>query len=348
MKYNWINFPGVILFLKKVSTNTLNNTNNKEQTNELISYLEDYLYYLYQYGFNLSDVTLKLHNLNSLNIASNIFNINDLNLYRQYVYFGPNLVINDNTYSNELLTKKERTRLNMYAGLSHLLIDLNNIDSRYFSKIYNDIDNYNTINPEYIVNNGWQLLDKVLSEELAEKITYASLEKERPLLRIGVEKQDYFPIDNSKVISNLEMYRMFDNIIPKLSKTLNICKNQDKKSYNILQSRLLKIAANDNLSRFIINNYMANNNEFYLYALLYLMGLLNIEKEASFGITSIKELKLDKYDVSKIFVSIDNILTKENVLNNKKESNYEIDYKNIKKDDITKSYLKKLITKRNI
>ena len=54
MKYNWINFPGVILFLKKVSTNTLKNTNNKELTNELISYLEDYLYYLYQYGFNLS------------------------------------------------------------------------------------------------------------------------------------------------------------------------------------------------------------------------------------------------------------------------------------------------------
>ena len=349
-KYNWNMKPGVELLLNKIYRNTQANLNNIEETNSLLAYFEDYLNYMKDTDYIFNEVIYKLHNLNSLNLVSNVTIGNErLNSLKKYISFGPNLVINDNVSENDYLTRNERVRLNLYAGLSNMIINLENIDADYFSHRYEDINIYSTVKANYIVNSGWRLLGNTLSEQLAEEVTYMTIHKQRPLMRVGIEKEDYFPMENYYVISNLEAYRPFDNIVVNLSKTLRNPNGYKPKTYEDNKHCIIKKAVNGNLSRSIIRDYLSYDGDFELYAFLYLFGLFGIEKEANLGINPLPELKLNKEDTSNILKLINGILTSDKILNHSEFiKNNDIDYDEVDKSFYIKRRLKKLMTERKI
>ena len=348
-KYNWTEFPSVMIIIKRIQKNTFNNLNNENKTGVLINYLEDYLRYFVKYGYDLSQIVYKLHNLDSIDLVTNLFPVKEINTNRKHVCLGRTLVINNNTYSDKLLSKIERIRLNLYVGLSHYLIDFDEAEAEYFNGIYSSLNDFSPVKPEYVTSCGWKALENTMAEELGETITYDILNYKQPEKRIGIEKQDYLPVSDNLVISNLEMYRVFDSLMPKFARTINCLNPQDEYETKLIINNLLRKAVNDNIVKAIITDYMSHGNEFELYAFLYLLGLLSIEKEANMSNKPLPELKLDKHDGDKLYDEINRLLNIELILNaDEYNEKHEVEYDKVSKNSFVKSRLKKLISERNI
>ena len=129
-----------------------------------------------------------------------------------------------------------------------------------FSKIYSKYLRYNISKTETIVNNGWLLIEDVLSQELAEKITYYALNKVRPQCRPGLENEE-FPISGSKISSNLEMYRVFQSLLVNFGLTLGKISTIYDYSEKAIINDLLKYAfpklIKQNSGRLPVNKYLS-------------------------------------------------------------------------------------------
>ena len=215
--------------------------------------------------------------------------------------------------------------------------------------MYNEFDDITPVKLDSIVGYGWKLLENVLAQELGERITYMALRKERPNMRVGLEYNDYFPVDGSMVSSRLEMYRMFSDFIPKLAKSLHgigTFANHDTES---LTKGILKKSINGDISKYIIHDYVAHDYGFELYSIMYLMGRLDIEKEGTFGLWPLPELKLDKYDSKKIIELINYILDgMTNLSKEEYDSIPDINYDNVIKNNFVKARLKRIIIEKKL
>ena len=194
-----------------------------------------------------------------------------------------------------------------------------------------------------IVNNGWVLLEDTLAQELAEKITYHMTNRIRPGYRPGLENEEY-PISGHKISSNLEMYRMFQEISIRFGLTIGNIFNYLDKS---ILSNMLKYSINYDFSSIVINEYIKRDLLLELYQILYLMGLLINEKYRTYHMNFISN-KLDNEEVDSIY---DRIIELTNALINMDNRNMENTLSNdiiVLYDPKVKEKIKKLVNNHEI
>ena len=348
--YNWLDYRDIRVSLQQIYSNTLYRLKDYNEAKEIINQIEDYVSVLLRNGFDEKIISEKLAKVNSVNYMNMLFPNQNHNITkRPVVNFRGNIVINSNSYGDQRLNSEERKRLFLYVGLSKIFLNFNSDEIAKFDEQYNEFDDITPVKLDYITASGWRLFENVLAQELGERITYIALGKDRPNIRVGLEYNDYFPIDGSLVSSRLEMYRMFSDFIPKMAKSLHgvgTFSNHDSES---LTRGILRKAINGDISKYIIHDHMAHDYGFELYSVIYLMGRLNIEKEGTFGIWPLPELKLDKYDSKQIIETINSILDGMTTLSKEEyDSIPDITYDNVIKNQFVKARLKRIVVEKKL
>ena len=346
-RYNWKLFPIVKEFLDKIYINTSCKIYDKKYVKELMASLEEYLiYFLGSDYFNIDHVVEKLDKIESIDAFYQFPVITEEGPANIPFKIEDNtLLLNNVIISDKKLTIKERRRLNLYVGLSHFLISLDNEETRNFSKIYSDIIDEDREGTEYLVNSGFKLIEDGLAQELGEKIAYWSLRKKRPGSRPGNEELDAFPVDGSLVSSNLEMYRLYSELIPLFGVTIGGMADYMNYDEKTVINNMIKEAVNKDLSHKIINEYIAEGNEFGLYQIMYLFGKLVNERNNQFEKTIVPE-RLDNKDTKEILQMLSTLFSGFVNLSGKSSTNDE-EYE-INKNAFVKKRLKEFINNKNI
>ena len=348
--YNWDNYPNVIDYLNILYNNTFtylkDNNYSELYAYEFVSYVEDFLYYFKINNYNVSNIVNKIKDIELIEFYDSFYvndDYNDVFELPPVLNKGTKILLNVSITGNKRLSSKERRRLYLYQGLIHSIFSFKNKKTIMFSKMYNRYLDNNSNTIEATINNGWLLLEDTLSQELAEKITYALLNKVRPRYKIGLEDEMY-PISSNKISSNLEMYRMFQEIVIHFGLTLNKIDKMINYSNKFIINDLLKYAIENDFSILVISEYIERNMTLELYQLLYLMGLLINEKYRMYHINFLRYNKLSISDIDKIY---DNIILLSDSL---------VKYKNTITDDSVivlydeniKKKIKKLIQNKEI
>lgn len=350
--YNWDSYPRVIDYLSKIYINNinylLNNGYDLEYAKEFTRDIEDYLYYFKIKKYNINIIIDKINDIDNIEFYDSLYVNNNKNHEETILPVlnrGTKILLSTYISGDNRLSSKERRKLYIYQGLSHSVISLKNKKTLLFSKKYNRYLDGIYIT-ENIVNNGWLLLEDTLSQELAEKITYCTLNKIRPGYKPGLENEEY-PISDYKISSNLEMYRMFQELIIKFGLTINKIGNIVNYSDKSIMNDMLKYSINNDFSSIVIDQYNQDNLSLELYQILYLMGLLINEKYRIYHMNFINN-KLTTQEIDEIYdriVKLTNLLISFNDNQNTKEdtSNIIILY-----DNKVKEKIKKLIKNNEI
>lgn len=310
--YNWDNYLNVIDYLNILYNNTFtylkDNNYSELYAYEFVSYVEDFLYYFKINNYNVSNIVNKIKDIELIEFYDSFYandNYNDVFELPPVLNKGTKILLNVSITGNKRLSSKERRRLYLYQGLIHSIFSFKNKKTIMFSKMYNRYLDNNSNIIEITINNGWLLLEDTLSQELAEKTTYSLLNKVRPRYKNGLEDEVY-PISSNKISSNLEMYRMFQEIIIHFGLTLNKLEKMINNSNKFIINDLLKYAIENDFSLLVMSEYRERNITLELYQLLYLMGLLINEKYRMYHINFLRYNKLSISDIDKIY---DNIIS---------------------------------------
>ena len=316
LRYDWSMYPDITETFIRIYTNTRTNLELKHMdityAYQFCSDLEEYMNYLRNSGYDILKINEQLKSLLYVDFFKNKLRMDNNIIYltqEQVIKTDKVIYLNEDIYKDERLTGRERRRLYLYKGLNKFLFNFNNDKTKEFSKIYSEL--YDTeadrVTAEALANSGWLLLEEVLSQELAEKITYESLNKNRPGLRPGVEVLDDYPIDGAKVSSKLEGYRPFEELIIRFGGTISGVGNMMDYSQEKIMDDLIDKALKQNLSDAIISEYTFNRNELELYIILYNMGLLINEKYATYGKRLVKNKVMDTKEINQIYDNLINI-----------------------------------------
>lgn len=347
LNYDWSTNPLVIDFLRKIYGNTLKsmieNGYDTQYATEIINDIEDYLYYFKIHNYNLNNIIYKLQDIESIEFYDSLVlgkKNNDGLEFPPVINQYTRILINSDIKGDKRLTSRERRRLYLYQGLSHSLISMQTTKTIEFSKIFSNYLKTSKSNVEMIINKGWLLIEDTLSQEIAEKVTYYSLDKIRPKYRIGLE-DEIFPISGSKVSSNLEMYRVFQPLIVSFGLTLSKVASYDDYNEKTIIEDLTKYAVQGCLSNLVIAEYNVKRNHIELYRLLYLMGLMVNEMNRKYKMHFIHDLTLEEKDYDEIFENILEITNR--LISFEKEDYKDTDISGVKYDEETRQNVLKLV-----
>ena len=310
LRYDWNRYPEIINMFLKIYTNTRRNLELKNMdityAYEFCSDLEEYMNYFRESGYDIKKINEILKPLSYIDFFKNSLKMDNNIIYitQEQVRKKDDVIyLNENIQEDKRLNERERRRLYLYKGLNKYLFNFTSDKAKEFSKNYSqlfDEQSDREIN-EAIVNNGWLLLEEVLSQELAERITYDTLGRERPDFRIGIEPMDEYPITDSKVVSRLEQNRPFEELAVRFGGTISGIGSLKDHSEAKLMDDLIDKALKHDFSDSVISEYTFNKNEIELYVILYNMGLLINEKYAAYGNRLVKEKITNPEEVNRIY-----------------------------------------------
>ena len=290
-QFNWKNFPQVEDYLIRLMFNSFSNSSQvRTKLPELMLDVE---------LFFASGFALKIFNNN--NLSSILNNLKDEeDGFRIIEFLPPELAgVFGNSIQNKIqinqrmarhgnspsLTAEEIRRLYTFHEMGHKILNIlsrenvindftNTIDSVLQSKGLSNVD----LNYRKYVKDGFWLLEECLTQELAEYLTYYSSQKQRPQFE---NRRDLDCI----VSTNHDYYGIFQMPTINLGKTIRGCAKVNSSNEEILLN-MIKKALNSNFDLELISEYNQGNAQLYydLFLTLRAMGMIKIQKYASFGI----------------------------------------------------------------
>lgn len=280
-KYNWKDYPEINNLLDEIYKNTLleNRQNgNLSQAIQLVRYLEDYILNITN-QYSGKKIISALEKIKLIKIAKSPVPVYTM---------GPMIIINENILKND--SEVENNTINpqgiyyLYYEISKHILNFKSEETERFSKIYSDsLQGYEKkIETQVMVNNGWLFLEEIIAREIAERLTYIAINE----LRLGTK------ID----------FKYYNTIIT-FGMTLSKVGTKDNHSNGVIMFNILKKAFNNDFSKEIINEYIANNEEFELYEILYLMGLIINEQNHC-----LPNIKLNEEEINNLFIELNKIL----------------------------------------
>ena len=345
--YNWDSSINVIDYLKLVYNNTSNwmneNGYSQEYAEELTNDIEDFLYYFKIKGYNVNSILDKIKDIETIEFYDSLYINTDIDTIPPVLNRGIKILLSTSISGDKRLSAKERRRLYLYQGLCHSIFSFKSNKTIAFSKFYNRYLNSNVSLTEAIVSNGWLLIEDTLSQELAEKITYRMVDKIRPCYRPGLDCEDY-PISDCKITSNLEMYRMFQELLVHFGLTINKIGYTYNYSDKSILNDLIKYSISNDFSSVVIYEYATKNQSLELYQILYLMGILINEKYRTYHMNFISS-ELDIQDIDKIY---DNIISISDSLIDFDSEDEDLSNVIVLYDEKAKRKIKSLIEKHEI
>ena len=241
-----------------------------DKIEESLGYIDDYLYYYYQ--FHPEEFISIFKNLIDNLLFVTVFPPSKRGLYGQYVDSEKALYINPQLPANSRLTSDERTRLYICHELGHVL------NSKWMEKTVPILNNVRCSNEDrQLMYDGFSLLDEATTQDRAENITYYFSSKIRPLMyRHSSQLFDRKPYE-----TNFDYYGEFQVPTIQFAKTLRgIGKLLDDE---LVMKEFNKRSIRDDFSSRIINEYTSDGQIENLYYMLKRLGIIKNASYAAFG-----------------------------------------------------------------
>ena len=259
-----------------------------EKIEESLGYIDDYLYYYYQFK-NEDFVSIFKNLIANLQFVT-VFPPLKRVLYGEYVKSEKTLYINPQLHASPKLTSDERTRLYICHELGHIQ------NSKWMEKLEPILNNVRCSNEDrQLMYDGFSLLDEATTQDRAENITYYYSSKIRPLMyRQSTQLFDRRPFE-----SNFDYYGEFQMPTISFAKTLRgIGKLSDDE---LVMEEFDKRSLNDEFSNRIFDEYTRDGQIENLYNMLKKLGIIKNASYAVFGYGEQKYLQqsseaLDKYN----------------------------------------------------
>ena len=302
-KYDWSKYPEVNTFLMQIYSNTKVSNNDDAFAKEIICDIEEFLNYFQKNNYDISIIISKLKNIQYIGkLSSGFASDNGITyLFNEPVIAKDNAIYLSRKFaSDNNLSARNRQKLYLYKGLIQNIFSFNNEFTLEFSKLYSELFN-NSQDTELLVNAGWKLLNEVLTQELAERITYSELGQDRPTKTVGITPTDYYPINGNLVASRLELYRPFEEMTIHFGEAISGVGSLLDQSEETIMNDLICKVTKGNFSEQVISEYIYNNNELELYLILYSMGLLLNEKYAMYGKRIVPSINLNISEINSIY-----------------------------------------------
>lgn len=241
-----------------------------EKIEESLGYIDDYLYYYYQFN-NTSFVPIFRTLIDDLQFVTVLPPVKR-GLYGQYVSAEKTLYINPQLHASSKLSSDERTRLYVCHELGHIQ---NAKWMKNLIPILNSIDCSGE--DRQLMYDGFSLLDEATTQDRAENITYYFSSKIRPLMyRISTQL-----FDKKQFETNFDYYGEFQVPTISFAKTLRgIGKFDDNEQ---VMNEFNKRSLNENFSNEIFDEYTRDNQIENLYYMLKRLGIIKNASYAAFG-----------------------------------------------------------------
>lgn len=272
MYLNQIYDRSLELYSKRYARNNSTGTSeiDKEKIKESLEYIDDYLYYYYQFQ-NEDFHSIFLNLVNSLQFVT-VFPPKMRGLYGQYVNSEKTLYINPELHASSKLTSDERTRLYICHELGHIQ------NSKWMQKLVPILNNVKCSNEDrQLMYDGFSLLDEAITQDRAENITYYFSSKVRPLMnRCSTQ------LFNGKSFeTNFDYYGEFQVPTISFAKTLRgIGKLSNDR---LVMEEFDKRSLSDDFSSRIFDEYNRDGQIENLYDMLIKLGIIKNASYAAFG-----------------------------------------------------------------
>lgn len=297
--YNWEKHPEVKEFINKIYNNSQKNNQSLTIDTKIklvINYLEEYFHLLLTFNCNLSKFIDSLNNIDKIEIINM-----DIPIYT----LGSKLGISNNLFKEENINE---SIYYLYYELSKHIFNFKSDTTYNFSQIYSNYleDSSDKIRIPIMVNYGWEFISEILSQDLAERLLYMTINE--PRLSTAIDS-DYY------------------NLIALFGMTLNGVGTKEEHSKEFIMYKLLSKAMNSDLSAKIISEYIHKELEFELYEILYIMGMLINQKTNRFPYINFnekeeKELHKDLYRLLTGLSTLEENECLSNALISERELNY--------------------------
>ncbi len=268
------------LYLKRYTRNNSTGTQriDIEKIEESLGYIEDYLFYFYQ--FNNGEFFSIFKNLiDDLKIVT-VFPPEKRGLYGQYSSSEKVLYINPQLYSSQRLSSDERTRLYICHELGHIQ------NSKWMKKLIPILNGIDCSNEDReLMYDGFSLLDEATTQDRAENITYYFSSKLRPGMSLCSTKL----FSRKPFETNFDYYGEFQLPTIDFARTLRgIGKIDDR---NLVMNEFDKRALNEEFSKRIFDEYINDNQIKNLFYLVKRLGVIKNASYAVFGYGNVEYLR---------------------------------------------------------
>ena len=243
-----------------------------EKIEESLGYIDDYLYYYYQF-YNESFVSIFKNLINNLQFVT-VFPPDMRGLFGEYSDSEKTLYINPELTASSKLSADERTRLYICHELGHIQ------NSIWMEKVIPILNRLKCSGKErQLIYDGFSLLDEATTQDRAENITYYYCSRLRPFMHRS--STDLF--DGKPFETNFDYYGEFQVPTISFAKSLRgIGKLSDDESVmEEFDSRSLS----EDFSTEIIDEYIMDGQIANLYYMLRRLGIIKNAAYAVFGLS---------------------------------------------------------------
>ncbi|MBR4830256.1 MAG: hypothetical protein IKZ96_00605 [Bacilli bacterium] len=259
-----------------------------EKIEESLGYLEDYLYYYYQFN-NESFVSIFTTLIDDLQYIT-VLPPEKRGIFGQYVSSEKAVYINPQLRAGSYLTSDERTRLHICHELGHI------INSKWMEKIVPILNSLKCSNEDrQLMYDGFSLLDETTTQDRAENIAYYFSNKTRPQkFRYSTRLFDGRPFE-----TNFDYYGEFQVPVIAFARTFRgIGKLLDDE---LVMQEFNKRSLSEDFSSRIIDEYTQDGQIDNLHYMLKRLGIIKNASYAAFGYSEQKYLRqssvaLDEYN----------------------------------------------------
>ena len=241
-----------------------------EKIEESLGYIDDYLYYYYQFQKEYF-VSIFKNLMDNLQFIT-VFPPSKRGLYGQYVDSEKTLYINPQLRASSQLTSDERTRLYICHELGHIQ------NSKWMQKLVPILNNVRCSNEDrQLMYDGFSLLDEATTQDRAENITYYFSSKLRPLMH-SCSTQLF---NKRSFETNFDYYGEFQVPTISFAKTLRgVGKLTDDE---LVMEEFNKRSLSDEFSSRIFDEYTSDGQIENLYYMLKRLGIIKNASYAAFG-----------------------------------------------------------------
>ena len=241
-----------------------------EKIEEFLGYIDDYLYYFYQFS-NENFVSIFMNLIDNLKFIT-VLPPTMRGVYGQYKNNEKVLYINPKLHSNQRLTSEERTRLYICHELGHIQ------NSKWMNNLIIILNDINcSIEDKQLMYDGFSLLDEAITQDRAENIAYYFSSKTRH----NMAQRATALFDGKPHKTNFDYYGEFQVPTIDFARTLRgIGKLED---IDLVMKEFGIRALKEDFSKKIFEEYTTDGQISNLYYLLKRLGIIKNAAYAAFG-----------------------------------------------------------------
>ena len=257
-----------------------------EKIEESLGYIDDYLYYFFQFN-NESFISIFENLIDNLKFIT-VLPPTMRGVYGQYKNNEKVLYINPKLHSDQRLTSDERTRLYICHELGHIQ------NSKWMNNLIIILNDINcSIEDKQLMYDGFSLLDEAITQDRAENITYYFSSKTRPSMTQRVTVL----FDRSPHKTNFDYYGEFQVPTIDFARTLRgIGKLED---IDLVMKEFNTRALKEEFSKKIFDEYTTDGQISNTYYLLKQLGIIKNAAYAAFGYSDYRYIRQSSQALAK-------------------------------------------------